>query len=141
MAAIASIENPILNSPYREPTRHFRFDANNQITSVIDEGRRGSSYFLPIATPKKKSAPGLFDALEEKKEESGHVNRIRQLVRNWRGLGWPDITPVTRSLLDHWHAEERLRALFFCQLEALETLIYITEVARQTKYGDVWIEK
>jgi hypothetical protein len=56
-------------------------------------------------------------------------------------MGWPDITPVTRSLLDHWHAEDRLRSLFFCQIEALETLIYITEVAKQTKYGDVWIEK
>jgi type III restriction enzyme len=141
MAAIASIDNPILNSPYREPTRHFRFDATNQVTSVIDEGRRGSSYFLPIAAPKKKGAPGLFDASGERKEESGHVNRIRQLVGNWRGLGWPDITPVTRSLLDHWHAEDRLRALFFCQLEALETLVYITEVAKQTKYGEVWIEK
>src|SRR3954447_14128654 len=141
MSTLSSIDNPILNSPYKEPTRHFRFDTNNQITDVIDQGRRGSSYFLPIAAPKKKGAPSLFDALEEKKEESGHVNRIRQLVKNWRGMGWPDITPVTRSLLDHWHAEDRLRALFFCQLEALETLIYITEVAKQTKYGDVWIEK
>jgi type III restriction enzyme len=55
------IENPILNSPYREPTRHFRSGANNDITNVIDAGRRGRCYFLPIATPKKKSAPGLLD--------------------------------------------------------------------------------
>jgi type III restriction enzyme len=75
------IENPILNSPYREPTRHFRFDANNEISDIIDAGRRGSSYFLPIATPKKKVAPGLFDAIEEKKAESGHVNSIRRLVK------------------------------------------------------------
>jgi hypothetical protein len=60
-----TIENPILNSPYCEPTRHFRFDADNQITGDIDAGRRGSSYFLPIAAPKKKSAPGLFDDIEE----------------------------------------------------------------------------
>ena len=52
------IDNPILNSPYREPTRHFRFDANNQITDIIDAGRRGSSYFLPIAAPKKKADAG-----------------------------------------------------------------------------------
>jgi type III restriction enzyme len=141
MAAATPIDNPILNSPYREPTRHFRFDANNQMTSDIDAGRRGSSYFHPIATPKKKGAPGLFDATEEKKTESDHVNRIRPLVRTWRDRGWPDVTPASRSLLEHWHAEDRLRALFFCQLEALETLIYITEVARQTRYGEVWIEK
>ena len=71
------IDNPILNSPYCEPTRHFRFDANNEITNTIDPGRRGSSYFLPIATPKKKTQPGLFDDIEEKKEESGFVNQIR----------------------------------------------------------------
>jgi type III restriction enzyme len=135
------IENPILNSPYREPTRHFRFDANNEITNIIDAGRRGSSYFLPIATPKKKAAPGLFDTIEEKEAESGHVNRIRQLVKGWRELGWPDITPVTRALLEHWHAEDRFRPLFFCQIEALETLIFITEVAKQTRYGHDWIEK
>ena len=111
-----TIDNPILNSPYREPERHFRFDGNNEITDTIDPGRRGSTYFLPIAAPKKKTGPSLFDNLEEKKEESGHVNRIRQLVRHWRDLGWPDITPVTRALLDHWHAADRFRPLFFCQL-------------------------
>jgi type III restriction enzyme len=80
---LVTIDNPILNSPYREPTRHFRFDADNQITNMIDAGRRGSSYFLPIAAPKKKTARGLFDdvEIEEKKAETGHVNRIRQLVK------------------------------------------------------------
>jgi type III restriction enzyme len=135
------IDNPILNSPYCEPTRHFRFDINNEITSIIDAGRRGSSYFLPIASPKKRGAPGLFDTIEEEKAESGHVNRIRQLVKGWRDLGWPDITPVTRALLEHWQATDRFRPLFFCQVEALETLIFITEVAKQAKYGHDWIEK
>jgi type III restriction enzyme len=136
-----TIDNPILNSPYGEPTRHFRFDANDQITNIIDAGRRGSSYFLPIASPKKKGAPGLFDDIEEKKTDSGHVNRIRQLVKQWRDLGWPDVTPTTRTLLEHWHAEDRFRRLFFCQLEGLETLIFLQEVAKQTKYGHDWIEK
>jgi type III restriction enzyme len=135
MSTISSVDNPVLNSPYKEPTQHFRFDANNQVTNVIDEGRRGSSYFLPIAASKKKGAPGLFDTIEEKKAESEHVNRIRQLVKLWRDRGWPDITPATRALLEHWHAEDRFRPLFFCQIEAIETLIYITEVAKQTKYG------
>ena len=66
MPATTTIDNPILNSPYREPARHFRFDANNEVTSIIDSGRRDISYFLPIATPKKKTAPGLFDTIKEK---------------------------------------------------------------------------
>ena len=135
------IANPIINSPFREPTRHWRFDANDQITNVVDLGRRGSTYFMPIATPKKKAAPSLFDDQAEKKAESDHVNRIRQVVKQWRDMGWPDVTPTTRVLLDHWHAEDRFRPLFFCQIEALETLIFITEVAKQTKYGQEWIEK
>jgi len=48
------IENPIINSPFDEPTRHFRF-ADEGITDAIDEGRRISSYFVPIARPKKKN--------------------------------------------------------------------------------------
>jgi type III restriction enzyme len=51
------------------------------------------------------------------------------------------VTPVTRALLEHWHAEDRFRPLFFCQHEALETLIFISEVAKQTKYGHDGIEK
>lgn len=134
------IQNPILNAPYTEPTRHWRF-VNDQITDTIDTGRRSSSYFLPIAQTKKKAAPTLFDNdIEEKKEESVHVNNIRQQVRGWRVAGWPDVTPVTRVLLEHWHDENRERKLFFCQLEALETLIFITECAKQTKYGQDWIE-
>ncbi len=136
----ATIDNPILNSPYREPTRHFRLDANGQVLNKTDPGRRGSSYFLPIAAPKKKAGPGLFDHLEEQETECGHVNRIRQVVRQWRDLGWPDANEITRTLLRHWHAEDRFRRLFFCQLEAVETLIFITEVAKQTRYGHAWIE-
>ena len=135
------IDNPILNSPFREPARHWRFDADNQITDRIDQGRRGSSYFLPIAAPKKKAAPGLFDDASEARAESGLVNRTRQLVKTWRDTDRPDITPSTRRLLEHWHADDRFRPLFFCQTEALETLIFITEVAKQSKYGQDWIER
>jgi len=52
------IENPILNSPYAEPTRHFRF-SDEGITDEIVEGRRISQYFMPIAPPKKKGAKQL----------------------------------------------------------------------------------
>jgi type III restriction enzyme len=135
------IENPILNSPFDEPARHFQFDNANNITDRIAEGRRKSSYFVPIAAPKKK-AKGLFDNLlaDEKRTETDHVNRIRASVKLWRDRGWPDVSAVTRALLEHWTCSDRLRRLFFCQIEALETFIFITEVAKQTKYGETWIE-
>ena len=136
------IENPILNSPFEEPTRHYRFDADDQITNIIDPGRRSSSYYMPIANPKKKSRQLTLDSLltQEQRAESDHVNRIRASVKKWRDLGWPDTSATTLALLQHWTAEDRSRRLFFCQIEALETLIFVTEVAKQSKYGETWMD-
>lgn len=133
------IENPILNSPFVEPTRHFRFDDDGITNEVVDE-RRISSYFVPIPRSKKKSNQQLALATEwtqDRVEENKHVNRIRARVGIWRQGGYFGITPTTRRLLQHWTDPERENKLFFCQIEALETAIYITEVAR--KFGDAWI--
>jgi type III restriction enzyme len=137
------IENPILNSPFEEPARHFRYEGN-RITGEVADGRRESSYFIPVAAPKKATkSQNLYDDLlaAEKKAENDHINRIRREVKLWRDRGRPDVTAVTRGLFDHWTRPDRERRLFFCQVEALETLVFVTEVAKQTKYGQDWIEK
>ncbi|MBU2578345.1 DEAD/DEAH box helicase family protein [Patescibacteria group bacterium] len=134
------IENPIINSPFREPTRHFRF-TDEGITNEIESGRRISSYFVPIAQPRKKGSKQLaFDTewTQDRIEENKLVNQIRTPVKLWREGGYLGVTPTTSRLLAYWHAPDREKKLFFCQVEALETAIYITEVAR--KYGDAWIE-
>jgi type III restriction enzyme len=79
--ADALIENPILNSPFQEPDRHFKF-TDEGITSEIVEGRRSSSYFIPIARPKKKGKQLAFDTewTQDRIEENKTVNRIRQRV-------------------------------------------------------------
>lgn len=134
----AVIENPILNSPYEEPTRHFRF-TDDGITDEIVDGRRPSSYFVPIPAAKKRGGTPAFDAewTRDRIEVSGHINRIRERVARWRRGGWQDVTPTTRRLLTYWTDPERERPLFFCQVEALETAIYVAEVA--TKMGDAWV--
>jgi type III restriction enzyme len=135
------IENPIINSPFEEPTRHFRFDEQG-ITNQIDPTRRVSQSFVPIAKPRKKTKDKqlTFDEwTEDRIEENKTVNAIRQLVRIWReGRYTDDVTRQTARLLEYWGRSDRTRRLFFCQIEALETLIYITEVAK--KYGPTWIE-
>ena len=133
------IENPILNTPFEEPGRHFKF-TDEGITNEIVEGRRPSSYFVPIPRPKKKGKQLYFDTewTQDRIEENKRVNQIRQRVELWRKGGYPGITPTTSRLLEYWTNPERGNKLFFCQIEALETLIYITEVAK--KYGDAWIE-
>ncbi|MBI2774311.1 MAG: DEAD/DEAH box helicase family protein [Chloroflexi bacterium] len=137
MAAV--IENPVINSPFVEPTVHFRF-AEDGITNEIVEGRRISSYFVPIPPPKKRgpqlALPG--DWVAERIQPNDLINRIRERVALWRKGNYPGITPVTRRLLEHWNATERERRLFFCQIEALETAIYLAEVA--PRHGDAWVE-
>jgi type III restriction enzyme len=133
------IENPVINSPFTEPARHFRF-TDEGITDEIIEERRTSSYFIPIARPKKMGKQLAFDTdwTQDRIEENRFVNRVRKRVRQWRLGGYVGITATTRHLLEYWNNEQRERKLFFCQIEALETAIYITEVAG--KYGDAWIE-
>ncbi len=133
------IENPVINSPFAEPKRHFRFSEEG-ITSEITEERRISSYFVPIAKPKKKGGQLAFETewTNDRLEENVFINRVRERVATWRRGGYVGVTRTTRSLLKYWTRAERERKLFFCQIEALETAIYITEVAN--KYGDNWIE-
>jgi type III restriction enzyme len=134
------IKNPIINSPFDEPTRHFRF-TDEGITNEVVDGRRISSYFVPIARPKKKGKEkSLFDTewTQDRIEENKLVNRIRRRVAMWRQGGYVGVTPTTARLIAYWTDPARERKLFFCQHEALETAIYIAEVAK--KYNDAWME-
>ena len=135
------IENPVINFPYLEPNRHFKF-TDDGISDEIVEARRISSYFIPIAKPKKKGKATQLsfetEWIKDRIEENKFINRIRGRVALWRQGGYQGITKTTRSLLEYWTNPDRERKLFFCQIEAAETAIYITEVAK--RYGDTWIE-
>ncbi len=136
--ADAVIDNPILNSPFREPSRHWRF-GDSGITNDAAEGRRPSSYFMPIPASKVRGRQLQLETqwTRDRIEENVRINRVRERVNDWRSLGWPGVTPTTRRLLEYWTRGDRDRPLFFCQIEALETAIYLTECA--TKQGDAWI--
>lgn len=135
----AVIDDPVINSPFEAPKRHFRFGEDG-ITNEIIEERRRSSYFIPIPPPKKKGKRLSFDTewREERVRENDFINRVRTRVDIWRTGGYAGITRTTRRLLEYWTDSEREKRLFFCQIEALETVIYLTEVAN--RYGDAWIE-
>ncbi len=133
--ASAVIDNPILNPPFAEPTRHFQF-SDDGITDQIADGRRESGYFLPIASPRKKSGQLKFETewTQDRFHSSPRINRIRTRVKQWRQGGYGGVTRTTARLLDYWNEPERERKLFFCQREALDTAIYLTEVA--SHFGD-----
>ena len=133
------IENPVINSAFAEPQRHFRFDAEG-ITDEIVEARRLSAYFVPIAQPKKKGKQLVFDTewTQDRVEENKFINDVRARVADWRAAGCPGVTRTSRLLLDHWTRPNRERRLFFCQLEALQTAVFLTEIAPKTGAG--WID-
>ena len=129
MARQIVIENPILNSPYEEPRRHFRF-SDEGITNEIVEARRTSAYFMPIPGARKQGKQyEITQWTADRIEENKFINRVRDRVAPWRQGGYPGVTKITARLLEYWTNPDRERKLFFCQIEALETAIYITEVA------------
>ena len=139
-------EQPVLNSPYEYPKRHWELDESGQPTHRIIESRRPADFITPIPKPKKqkgtkKQTEIIFDegkGLSTEKQQYQHtaiINAVRQQVDQWRNLPDPNqwhVTPETARLLRHWrhHRFSGIRP-FFCQVEALETAIWLAEVAPQ----------
>lgn len=134
-----TIENPILNSPFVEPTRHFYFGEEG-ITDEVVEKRRLSAYFMPIPESRRRRGQISMEAewTADRIQPNEEINSIRSKVGAWRLSGHPGVTLTTRRLLDYWTKTDRERRLFFCQLEAVETAIYLSEVAGGA--GDSWIK-
>ncbi len=133
------IENPVINSPFDPPSRHFVFD-DLGITDQIATGRRTSSYFIPIPPPKKQGGQAVLSTswTAERIRENDFINNVRSRVTAWREGGHTGVTNTTRALLSHWVDPDRERRLFFCQVGAVEAAIYLAEVAPHT--GQAWIE-
>ena len=133
------IDNPIINSPYRAPEKHFRFD-DEGITNEIVVGRRESQYFVPVPKPRKRGQQIELDFAgftADKIRKNDFVNEVRARVDLWRKQGYQSVTPTTRRLLEHWSDPNRDNPILFAQREAAETAIYLAEAAQ--KQGDVWI--
>jgi type III restriction enzyme len=136
-------ERPILNSPYDYPGRHWEL-VDGQPTNRILEFRRRSDLITPVPKPRKRRAAKEQSALalsaadelsteEQRYDPTPVINEIRQHVEAWRALPNPDqwqVTPETARLLRHWrHHQFGSVRPFFCQIEAVETAIWLTEVA------------
>lgn len=140
----AFFEKPILNSPYDYPVRHWELDDTGQPTQKILETRRRAEFITPIPKPRKRKGSAeqaslLFDegkGLSTEAQQYDHtaiINGVRQEVDRWRKLPNPSqwqVTPETARLLQHWrHYKFSGIRPFFCQVEAVETAIWLTEVA------------
>jgi type III restriction enzyme len=137
-------ERPILNSPYAYPSQHWELDDQGQPTQQIIPYRRKAEFITPIPKPRKRQSSAnqtqlVFDegrGLSTEGQQYDHtaiINAVRHQVDQWRMLPNPQqwqVTPETARLLQHWrqHSFAGIRP-FFCQIEAVETAIWLTEVA------------
>ena len=116
------VPQPILNPPFGEPREHWHIVEGE--TPSRKPGRRPAMYFYrdPKVKPEKEYGPVAATAIELKL-----VNRIRAQVKKWRSEGYPGVTRTTQELLQWWQREGRKHRLFFAQLDAAETIIFLTE--------------
>jgi len=137
-------EKPILNSPYEYPGRHWELDGQGQPTHRTIEARRPAEFITPIPKPRKRKGKAaqreiIYDegkglsSERQRYDPTPVINDLRRQVDRWRRLPNPNdwkVTPETARLLQHWrhHRFSGIRP-FFCQIEAVETLIWLTEVA------------
>lgn len=121
-APVQSVPDPILCSPYHEPTKHWVYRKG---TPYVMDGRRPASYFY-----KDKRTGESQESLyaEENRDDLPLVNRLRADVKRWREADYRGATDVTKELLRYWSRPDRHRRLFFCQREAVETIIYLLEL-------------
>ena len=137
-------EQPVLNSPYEYPARHWELDETGQPTQQIIENRRRAEFITPIPKPRKRKGKAVQEEMvfdegkglstaDQRYDPTSIINSLRRYVDRWREIPNPNdwrVTPETARLLQHWrhHKFSNLRP-FFCQVEAVETLIWLTEVA------------
>jgi type III restriction enzyme len=123
------IDRLIINGPYDEPTHHWGFDPQKEAFEKR-EGRRPAGFVRSSGSGSLDDL-GVFVPFEL-------PNRIRERVRDWRKRDYPNATGISRRLLKHWRdREQRQFPFFFCQIEAIETLIWLTEASPAEKQGIV----
>jgi type III restriction enzyme len=155
-AANHFFEKPVLNGPYDQPARHWELDHLGQPTQRILPSRRRAEFITPIPKPRKRKGTGVQEAIvfnegsnlssaTQQYDPTSIINDLRGQVDAWRSLpnsnDWL-VTPETARLLQHWrHYRFNGVRPFFCQVEAVETVIWLTEVApKRARTGKGFLE-
>jgi type III restriction enzyme len=120
----------IINSPYEQPAKYLRYDRETRLFNLVEGSRRPAGYVVASGDSRAFDDPGIF-------VEIPLVNQIRPRVAAWREAGYPGVSSITKRLLEHWRDPEEFdtRRFFFCQLEAVETLIWLSEAPAAERVG------
>lgn len=138
LVLIQPVESPVICKPYYEPTHYWEYDRTTGYATK-QLGRRPAAYWYKLSDEevRQQRLPLHYrDArgdeirleLEEGRRELVLVNKLRNDVKRWRNSNWEGATNVTKDLLRHWWRKDRARRLFFCQLEAAESIIFLNEI-------------
>lgn len=136
---IQPVERPILCNPYAEPTEHWVYDTETG-AAIRAPGRRPASYWF---RSERTGSSQLSLFAEEQRDDLPLVNKLRDDVSRWRASGYEGATTVTKELLRFWSRADRPRRLFFCQLEAVETIVYLAEIrtgGKRTRFTPTFAE-
>ncbi|MBM3790590.1 MAG: type III restriction endonuclease subunit R, partial [Acidobacteria bacterium] len=131
------VPEPIICSPFEEPPEHWNITEGEVPERVA--GRRKAVYFYrdPKAAPGRQAGEGIGTVIELKL-----VNMIRERVAAWRQEGYPGVTRTTLELLSWWRRDGREQRLFFAQLEAAETIVFLIEARPDFRQGiDIAIDE
>lgn len=139
------MNNPILNNPYKEPAKHFFSDDDGKINyQRIIEGRRSFRTLINMTRNLHENQEPLFELKKNKQEEENIIDKLRQLVKEWRKNEYPNTTGITNKLLLFWFnnpERENKAKLFFAQQEAIETAIWLNEVAEKDNQGNFILQR
>ena len=130
MTERSTIDRLIINSPYEEPQRYWQYNREKRTFALVEGDRRKAGYVIASESSRAFDDPGVF-------VEIPLVNQIRPRIRAWRKSGYSGVSGITKRLLEHWQNPEgfEARRFFFCQLEAIETLVCLAEAPESEKIG------
>lgn len=141
---VAEVESPIINSPFHEPHWHWVIERGKP--PVKAEGRRRANYFYRVPEHagrgrRNRTQGEMFESEKGEEIDLTLVNLIRERVKSWRegihssGAPYDGASPVTKELLDLWCSEDRMQRLFFAQIEAVETILFLVEAREIYRKG------
>lgn len=135
-------ENPILNNPYVEPKLHYgsALDGSLNYEEVLKGRRVFDPEGLIVPTKQSKQRDLGFASEPDENLDSHIINLCRKEIGKWRDEKYPNTTRVTKELLLFWFSNtDRIaqKKLFFAQREAVETAIWLNEIADKSNIGQL----
>jgi len=122
---IQPVDDPIICNAYQKPTAHWIYDTDTGAATKANGRRPAGYYYKTERTGSQQTALGFM--AEEHRDDIPLVNLLRDDVERLREHDYAAWPKVTRELLQHWARADRFRRLFFCQREAVETILYLFE--------------